>query len=183
MNSEISVVVDIECFRYRNQEWVVKEIAVSGDYIDSISLQEPYPFDKLPPHTQKAFTWLSNNLHGMPWSSGQYPYKRLDLFVQSVKLRYPNSLFFAKGFEKCVFLKSLFENEFHDLDDLGCPRIDQLKYKGVPCMIYTKAHSLSSHCARKKVDVFGVWLRNYLFDNGELEGSVSERFNNLTFND
>ena len=119
----------------------------------------------------------------MPWSSGQYPYKRLASFIVSVKVRYPNSLFLAKGFEKCIFLKHLFGTEFQDLDDLGCPKINELKYKVHACTLYLTDHSLSGHCARKKVGAFGIWLRNYLFENGELESSVNEGLCNLTLDD
>ena len=33
-----SVVVDIECFRFQNKELIIKEIAICGDYVDSVTI-------------------------------------------------------------------------------------------------------------------------------------------------
>ena len=180
--TEPHVVVDVECFRYRNYEWIVKEIAVYGDCIDSIYLREPYPFSNLPPVVQKQFRWFTARLHGMTWNSGRYPYERVYSFVESVKLRYPNSCFYAKGLDKCNFLTRLFGKEFHDLEDYGCPKYDILEQvTGSYCTEYPLIHWKNKHCARKKVKAFGSWLAGYLVDSvhGELENELIEGLDDL----
>ena len=179
MITETPVVIDIECFRFRNREWIVKEIAVYADYLDSVVFQPPYPFQALPYNVQKSYSWLTRNLHGLLWNAGDYPHERLLSFVESIKLRYPNSLFYAKGLEKTSFLSRLFGRDFYDLEDFGCPRIDQLKTSNVYCRNSSFTHSSSTHCARKKVKAFGTWLQDYLFENGEPEDSVITGLNNL----
>ena len=177
-----NVVIDIECFRHRNYEWIVKEIAVYGDYLDSMTFQPTQPFNTLPEKVQKAYLWLTNNFHGLDWNSGDYSYKRLPFFVESIKLRYPESVFFAKGFEKSVFLSKLFERQFIDLDDLRCPRLNQLSDCGSQCVKNSTAHSLSNHCARKKAHTFGIWLEKYSLKHGEFEGTVIEGIDNFSLN-
>ena len=176
------VVVDMECFRYRNYEWIVKEIAVYGDFIDTISLREPYPITNLPPAVQKQFRWYTIKLHGMTWNSGRYPYERLYSFVESVKLRYPNSCFYAKGHDKCLFLSRLFNREFHDLEEYGSPKYEDLeKVIGSYCPEYPLIHWKNSHCARKKAKAFGSWFSSYIADSnhGELENELIQAFDDI----
>ena len=179
MNIETPVVIDMECFRSRNRQWIVKEIAVYGDYLDSVILQKPYPFQTLPCNIQKSYSWLTNNPHGLCWNAGNYPYDRLPSFIESIKLRYPKSLFYAKGIEKGKFLSDLFDRDFYDLEDLGCPRIDQLKTSNIYCCNSSLFHSSGTHCARKKAKAFGSWLQNYILENDELEDSVIKGLHDL----
>ncbi len=182
MLTDTPVVVDIECFRFRNKEWIVKEISVCADFLDSIILQQPYPLSTLPLKVQKAFAWLTGNLHGISWSSGDYPYSYLQSYVESVKLRYPNSPYFAKGFEKCIFLSQQFDKQFNDLEDLGCPSVIHLPPPDtVSCVRNSLSHSLSFHCARKKSSALATWLQKEV-DNGNYECSLVQGLDNLSFN-
>ena len=183
MLEESAVVVDIECFRYRNKEWIIKEIAICGDYLDSITVKPPHALDLLSPDVCKAYTWITKNLHGMHWNSGDYPFNRLALFVESVKLRYPNSKFYAKGFQKCVYLKELFHREFIDLDDLNCPKITNLFFSKVKCNKLSVFHSQTHQCARRKAKCYKDWLDKYFVENGMHESELVKDFDNITFDD
>jgi hypothetical protein len=131
---------------------------------------------------QKSFTWLTNNLHGLRWEGGQYPHDRLSWFVESIKLRYPHSLFFAKGFEKCVFLSRLFNREFTDLEDVNCPKISELETLDICCGNPFSIHSNSGHCARKKARAFAIWLQKYLKEHDESENTAIKRIDDLCLN-
>lgn len=158
-----AVVVDIECFRYRKEEWIVKEIAVCGDYLDSIIVKPPYNMNMLDKSIYKAYRWLTSNLHHLDWDSGDYSYSQLVNFINSIKLRYPNAQFFTKGFEKRAFLEQIFKAVFIDLDDLNCPQIKDLTNQNEKFTCpHTKsnAHSESNHCARKKVKYYSDWLKH-----------------------
>jgi hypothetical protein len=171
--NEAVVVIDIECFQHRNQACVVKEMAVYGDYLDSIVFREAQPFHTLPFIVQKIYSWLTNNLHGLSWHTGDYPYDRLLSFVESIKLRYPKSFLFAKGLEKSKFLSRLFERDFYDLNDFGCPRIDQLKHSNIYCRSSSPARSSGTHCARKKANAFGIWIQKYFAEHGTISMFVT----------
>ena len=179
------VVIDIECFRFRNKEWTVKEMAVCGDYLDSIIFKPPHSFDLLASNARKAYSWITDNLHGIQWDSGVYPYERLMLFVESIKLRYPNSIYYAKGLEKTTFLEKLFHKQFIDLDDLDCPKITDLPYKNVTCNYRLSVRHLQSHhCARKKAKCYSDWLNKHASSrNGMYEVEFIKEFHNISIND
>ncbi len=168
--SDRNVVIDIECFRHSALDWIVKEMAVSGAYLDSMSFKEPISFEELSKPARRSHAWVTANLHGIPWYSGQYEHDRLYSYVESIKLRYPGARFYAKGEEKCEFLNRLFKKKFHNLDDVGCPRVDQLNTSDFTyCPSYPLIHSKNLHCARRKANAYANWLNG---DNGECEDSL-----------
>ena len=154
------VVVDLECFAFRSTEWVVKEIAICGDYLDGIVLKPPYPFHEIQPLAKPAYKWITKHLHGLQWDDGHYPYDFLYDFVQSVNTRYPHSTFYTKGLEKKTFLSNLFNRSFTDLNDLNCPKIGDLDYKYINCK--QSVHLHNNHCAVKKAKAYHTWLQNHL---------------------
>lgn len=176
---ETPVVIDIECFRYRNETWVVKEIAVCGDYIDSITLKPPYSRDKLSANACRAFSWITANIHGMNWNSGDCSYDRLDSFVKGIRLRYPDSIFFAKGLEKCLFLEQLFHQEFMNLDDSSCPKISELILSETVQYHNSTSHTNTQHCARKKVQAYSNWLKCNVI-NGVYENQLITKFSGIS---
>jgi hypothetical protein len=153
---ETSVVVDIECFRHRKEKFVVKEIAVYADFLDSIVIESPYNITYLPEIVQRSCRWLTANLHGLEWESGDLPHVRLYSFIESVKLRYPNSVYYAKGMEKIEVLSGLFYKDFIDLNTLGCAVVIGDTHV---CNITNPVHSKGNHCARQKAYTFGKWLQ------------------------
>ncbi len=177
--AEQNVVIDIECFRHGLLDWIVKEIAVSGAYLDSISLKEPLSFEELSKPARRSYAWVAANLHGMAWYSGQYEYDRLYSFIESIKLRYPDAQFYAKGLEKCKFLSRLFKKKFFDLGDIDCPRVDQLNTSDFTyCPSYPLIHSENLHCARRKAKAYSNWLLEKLID-GDFEDSFIKSLGNL----
>ena len=161
MLNEKSIVIDIEYFRYRNQTWIIKEIAIYGDYLDSMVFLAPQPYYSLSENIRKSYSWITKNIHGLEWNSGDYPYCRMYLYIESIKLRYPNSIFYSKGFEKTIFLSDLFNRQFIDLDDIHCPKITNTSDNNTICK-----HSQSNYCARRKVVFYSSWLNTYLTENG-----------------
>ena len=155
------VVLDFEGFRYRNKEWIIKEIGVAADYVDSLIFKEPFSLETLPSEVQRAYKWLTQNLHGLNWTNGDYSYDRLTLFVESIKLRYPQSIYYAKGHEKTVHLSLLFSKNVQDLDEIGCPKVENLPNTITTCSNKSQLHSYQNHCARQKAEAFSIWLANY----------------------
>lgn len=179
--TEPRVVVDIECFRFRSRPWVVKEIAVCGDYIDSMIFRPPHAFKTLSRLEKKAYRWIANNLHGIQWDSGDIPYERLDTFVHSVNLRYPISQFYAKGYEKCLLLEILFQRSFVDLNDLECPNITDLNYLNIACgSNQSLSHSQTHHCSRRKAQCYKDWLETtYSYDDGLYESEFVKELDRI----
>ena len=74
---------------------------------------------------------------------------------------------FAKGFERRSLLTRLLGRNVENLDDYGCPKIQELirerkvNSSGI-CSSYLFRHKTRLHCAQRKAKVFGVWAMQHL---------------------
>ena len=110
------IVLDIELTEIN----IIKEL---GLYIDG-SLQG---FSFCPAKTckpNKQTTRNTNHLHGIAWSSGKLDYEKLFAVFYDIKMM--NGEVFAKGLEKCRLLTRLLGQNVENLDDYGCPKIQDL---------------------------------------------------------
>ena len=90
----------------------MKQLAIIiSDYSDFLIFQPPVSFNSLPKSEQIAYNWLTNNLHGIHWGSGDYIFLNLHQIIQSFVLRNPNAIFYAKG-DFLLFRK--INNKFHN---------------------------------------------------------------------
>ena len=106
LNSDF-LVIDIEGFRHKSQQFIPKEISVTGDkYQDTILLQPPVKFSLLAEENKKTYAWSTDNLHGIVWEAGSYDHAFISNFLNALKLRFPNSTVFTKGTKKCTFLRN-----------------------------------------------------------------------------
>ena len=124
MLSSKTVVLDIEGFRHRKEKFIVKEFGICiEDYNDCVLFSPPSKFSDLTNPQKTSISWLSKNLHGLDWNSENYPYIYLTQIVQSVRLRNPRAVYYAKGFEKSQLLSELLDCPVIDLNTLKCPKI------------------------------------------------------------
>ena len=99
---------------------VIKEL---GLFIDG-SVQG---FSFCPPKTfkpNKQTTWNTRHLHEIAWSSGKLDYEKLFAVFYDKKVM--NAEVFAKGLEKCRLLTHLLGQNVENLDDYGCPKIQDV---------------------------------------------------------
>lgn len=174
-----TVVIDFEGFRYSNQPFILKEVSVRGlDYYDSILLKPPFPINLHSIKAQKSYKWTTENLHGILWDSGTYDYSFIFCFFTSLKIRFPNIIVYAKGHEKCSFLRNFF-SQVNDLDQLNCPKASDFPHIITPTCFNHLPNSPQYHCARNKTSIFYNWLSHYqqnpnvFFSNAEREGQLS----------
>ena len=71
---------------------------------------------------------------------------------------------FAKGLEKCRLLSSLLGKNVENLDDYGCPKIQNLvKMDGLWIISnYPFRHKTRLHCAERKAKVHGELAMRHL---------------------
>ena len=81
----------------------------------------------VPKLEQKAYNWLTNYLQGLHWENGDYLYINLNQILQSFVLINPGAVIYAKGKEKTELAKYL-DRKIENLDDLGCPRVENLYF-------------------------------------------------------
>ena len=75
-----------------------------------------------------------------------------------------NAEVFAKGLEKCRLLTSLLGQIVENLDDYGCPKIqDLVKTDSLwNCSSYPFRHKTKLHRAERKAKVYGDWTMQHL---------------------
>ena len=118
LNSEV-VDLDFEGFRHKKTGFIIKEISIcSNSYSDTILFLPPVPHNSLSASERKSHQWVSRFLHGLSWSTGNYPYLFLSQSFIALKLRFPSGKFYAKGKEKSESLQTLFQKDVVDLDTL-----------------------------------------------------------------
>ena len=75
-----------------------------------------------------------------------------------------NAEVFAKGLEKCRMLTNLLGQNVENLDDYGCPKIqDLVKTDSLwICSSYLFGHKTRLHCAERKAMEYGEWVMQHL---------------------
>ena len=70
-----------------------------------------------------------------------------------------NAEVFAKGLEKCRLLTNLLGRNVENLDDYGCPKIQDLVKtdSSLICSSYLFRQKTRLNCARRKAKVYGEW--------------------------
>ena len=148
------IVLDIEL----TDKNTIKELGV---FIDG-SVQG---FSFCPPKTfkpNKQSSWNTKHLHGIAWSSGKLDYEKLFTVFYDIKVM--NAEVFAKGLKKCRLLTSLLGQNVENLDDYGCPKIqDLVKTDSLwICSNYHFRHKTKLHSAERKEKVYGDWTMQHL---------------------
>ena len=151
------ILLDIEL----TEKNIIKEL---GLFIDG-SVQG---FSFCPPKTfkpNKQTIWNTKHLHGIAWSSGKLDYEKLFAVFYDIKMM--NAEVFAKGFEKCRLLTRLLGQSVENLDDYGCPKIQDLAGEGKVnslwnCSSYLFRHKTRLHCAERKAKAYGERAMQHL---------------------
>ena len=121
---------------------------------------------------------MTRNLHGIEWDTGNYPYIYLTQIIQSVRLRNPGAIFYAKVEEKVNFLSDLLECSIIDLNSLACPSIS-LNYFRQNCQNHSKGKIIfNKHCAKEKA----IFYFNLLTNEREIDeggSTLVTEFNHL----
>ena len=110
----------------------------------------------------KQTTRNTSHLHGIAWSSGKQDYEKF--FAVFYDIRVMNAEVFAKGLEKCRLLTNLLGRNVENLDDYGCPKIQDLVKTDSSwiCYSYILRHKTRLRCAERKAKVYGDWAMQHL---------------------
>ena len=75
-----------------------------------------------------------------------------------------NAEVFAKGLENCRLLTRLLGQNLQNLDDYGCPKLQDLvkTESSWICSSYPFQHKTRLHCAQKKTKVYRKWALQHL---------------------
>ena len=187
-NNQI-VILDFEGFRHKKSGFILKEISVQSKYFsDTILVRPPTNFSELTNSEQKSHSWVSKYLHGLDWNSGDYPYYFIDTYFVLLLVRFPSAVFYAKGKEKCDKLSHLLNKPVHNLEDLNCPKIEELSARSdlSACDFHSKRtpqRQRQRHCANKKATLFLNWLENNFNETVSSSSEFIAKFDNLQLHD
>ena len=153
-NSMSLIVLDIELTEKNTKKKL-------GLYIDGFVQAT----SSCPPKTfkpNKQTTSNTTHLHGIAWSSGKLDYDKLFAVFYDIKVM--NAEVFAKGFDKCRLLTRLLGRNVENLDDYGCPKIQDLVKTDSSwiCSNYFFRHKTRLHCVERKAKVYGEWAMQHL---------------------
>ena len=180
-----TVVIDLEGYKCQKGDFIIKELAICSDNIDIISFKPSIPFESLTTSERKAYTWTQKNLHGIHYTLGNYEYADLPQIMTSIRFRHPRSTFYAKGADKCKFLAKQLNTQVRNLDDLGCPKVEELNSTSNPevcplhCRCCTPKDILLKHCALRKAILFAKWMDDNFEDYDDINTKWKVGFDSL----
>lgn len=107
MSSSLKVILDLQCFKNNDNEFIIKEACVLNvtdgtillHHVTKLSYQ--YQLNKI---RQRECEWLIKHYHGLDWCSGDISYH--DLMYKLTDLLARCSVIYVKGLEKKMFVIS-----------------------------------------------------------------------------
>ena len=108
----------------------------------------------------KQTTCNTSHLHGIAWSSGKQDFGKL--FAVFYDLKVMNAEVFAKELETCRLLTRFLGQNVEDLDDYGCPKIQNVDGGGKTNSLWIFSsnpfrHRTRLHSAERKAKVWEEW--------------------------
>ena len=137
---------------------IIKELGLYNDgSVQGFSFCPPKSFKP-----NKQTTWNTSHLHGIAWSSGRLDYEKLFAVFYDIKVM--NAEVFAKGLKKCGLLTNFIGRNVENLDDYGCPKIQDLVKTDSSwiCSSYPFRHKTRLDCPERKAKLYGDWAMQRL---------------------
>ena len=133
-------IIHVQGFKLPVNEFIVKELAnlpiKCNKSIKPINfhLQTPCQWTCVSLKYKNINHWLENNLHGMPWNSGDVPYKMMRVIIENISRN--AQTIYVKGSEKNNWLKSFTKpsTKIIDMMDLKWPGLQLLKNESKNCI-------------------------------------------------
>jgi hypothetical protein len=144
----MEAVIDFEYLRGRQNEIIVKELAVAGKNVsESFRFESPY-----------TMTAHGSEENGLNWADGHIPYHKLFTVVSEAVANFAH--LYSIGTTKCKLLSDLLGLPIHDLQDFNCPPPNSFKPKfgcSLPCHRFPDVS-----CATKSAHSLYTWLKFHL---------------------
>ena len=134
---------------------IIKELRLHNDIsVRGSSFCPPKTFQ-----ANKQTTLNTSHLYGNAWSSGKLDYDKFFAVFYDIKVT--NAEVFAKGLEKCRLLTRLLGQNVENLDDYGCPKVQDLVRDGKTDKSWICYSYPFRHKTRCREESKGVWKMGY----------------------
>jgi hypothetical protein len=152
------VVIDFSFLEGRDNEIVVKELAVANsrrNRVSSYVFKKPYCWDELRIFNAGLNSFIT---HSINWSDGDILYSEL----QTVLHREVSSAvaICCFGYQKTNFISGVIGRTVIDITELGCPEPAYISAPNISCAF--ACHNRSRYvCALRDAYLFAQWLNYY----------------------
>lgn len=149
------IIVDVQGFKDFNNQFIVKELALSTkEYTQTFLIKPPYAFHSLTDKEKKHVKWVEKNL-GIFWSEGFIDYKEFKRII--VKYLQGRKIL-TKGMEKVKWINELCTDcKVIDLGQKGCLNMNKLHINYCDNIVELNCNYHSKCCALKNVLCIKKW--------------------------
>jgi len=150
--------IEVENLKGKNGETIVKELGMSGYTSDGVDVQQafmfkpPYSDNEMSNVNRRCNSWITKNIHHIRWGEGFVPYEELDRILNMAVFHH--SAIYTKGLEKAEFLSRIIGKTVQNLDEMNCPRHENINLPDPIMCTYNHVHN---YCALKKCLKYRFW--------------------------
>ena len=153
------IVIDFTFLEGRDNEIVVKELAVADSHNNRVSsyvFKRPYGWEEVSMFNARMNQAIG---HGCNWNDGDVPYSELETVLH----REVSSAvaIYCFGPQKTNFISGLIDRTVIDITQLGCPELADISLPAITCTF--ACHNKSKHvCALRTAYSLAQWLNYYM---------------------
>lgn len=153
------IVIDFTFLEGRDNEIVVKELAVADSHTNRVSsyvFKRPYGWEEVSMFNARMNQAIG---HGCNWNDGDVPYSELETVLH----REVSSAvaIYCFGPQKTNFISGLIDRTVIDITQLGCPELADISLPAITCTF--ACHNKSKHvCALRTAYSLAQWLNYYM---------------------
>jgi hypothetical protein len=152
------IVIDFTFLEGRDNEIVVKELAVADSHNNRISsyvFKRPYGLEEVSMFNARMNQAIG---HGCNWNDGDVPYSELETVLH----REVSSAvaIYCFGPQKTNFISGLIDRTVIDITRLGCPELADISLPAITCTF--ACHKSKHVCALRTAYSLAQWLNYYV---------------------
>jgi len=151
-------IMDIQCVLELDNKYLIKEMSI----VDTQTWATQHWIFKhshlrQDNKSRKTNKWLERNYHQLSLKCGDIDYKEVDRILNTIKF----DTIYVKGEQKKqVLLEFIPHITVINIEDLGCPRLDQIfDVETLPCCIFHKDLN-PKHCSFYNIFAIRKWFIN-----------------------
>lgn len=160
--------IDLQGFKHKNNEFVVKEICILTKNIKFHEIiKPPYQYNCLTEKYKREARWLTNTYHGIYWQDGCITQHELKKLIQPI---INEKILLVKGNEKVKWLKEIFGDKYItciNMDNIGCTiKLSKFSTTDVNRTICDKHNNLKQyHCSFQNALLLKEWYNKNKIKN------------------
>lgn len=150
-----TIILDLQGFKNRNNEFIVKELVIATlEHTQTFLIKPPYPYSSLTDEERRNIWWIEKN-RGYRWSEGFIDYKE---FHRIIKTFLEDKKIIVKGEEKVKWVQELCgHNSVLDISCKGVPNLNKLSELYCKDLFLFNCFIHKKYCALRNVLCIRKW--------------------------